>query len=332
MTQQDEAGQRTRTDGPAFNQDPASQPVAEPSAPSEPAMPSDQSPPSRQPEPPRPSPYLVAGESVPQAYLAPPQPGQPSYGTPPGAGSGRQSFLRPASPQQGTQPRGYGQPGFGQQNGYDQQNGYGRPGYGPRPGAARSQARDPALATGWERLLASTLDWVLLWAVSVALFISPLTRISHEFDAVSSRFTDLNSSAAQAALDAIVRDPANQRALLFWFCTLFGLALVYFWVQHALWGATLGKRALGTRVVSAADRSGIGVRKAGVRAAAFLVGPAALMLLPSPINWIGGALWLADATLTAVDPQRQSLHDRLAGTIVIRKRWLDQQNSRPSPW
>jgi uncharacterized RDD family membrane protein YckC len=314
MTQQDEPGQ-TRTDG--------------------------------QPEPPRPSPYLEAGQSVPQAYLAPPQPGQPRYGTPPGPGagprsfgSGRQTFLRPGNPRQGAQPQDYGQPGYGQPNGRPGygQPGYGQPGYGqPRygqsqPGAAGPLARDPALATGWERILASILDWVLIWAVSIALFISPLARISREFDAVSTRYPGLNSPIAQRALEAIVRDPANEHALLFWFCTLFGLALAYFWVQHAAWGATLGKRALGTQVVSAADRSRIGVRSAGIRAATFLVGPAVLMLLPSPVSYLGGALWLADATMTVVDPRRQSLHDRLAGTIVVRKRALEQQNSRPSPW
>lgn len=124
----------------------------------------------------------------------------------------------------------------------------------------------------------------------------------------------------------------NEHVLLYWFLGMFGIALAYYWVQHAAWGATIGKRALGLRVVRAADRSRIGITAAGVRAVTFLIGPAVFLLLASPVNFAGGVLWAADTGLVLVDSRAQCLHDKLAGTIVVRQRWLDQQAKSASPW
>ena len=288
MTQHEETG--TATDQPGL---PPSQPAPDPDQPA------------------RPSPYLDTGGSVPQAYLAPPQPGQPKYGTPPALRYGRPQF---GPPQVAGREARYQQPA------------YGRRGYGP---AAR---RDPAIAAPWERLAASILDWIIIFAVATLAFISPLMQIWRQMQAVETHYTVPNSPEAEAAMEAIFRDPSNQRALLFWFLAMFGIALAYYWIQHAAWGATVGKRALGTRVVTAQDRSAIGVRAAGVRAVAFLVGPAVFLLVPGPFNIPGGLLWLADTGLAPLDPQAQCLHDKLARTIVIRQRWLDQQGRSADPW
>jgi hypothetical protein len=56
------------------------------------------------------------------------------------------------------------------------------------------------------------------------------------------------------------------------------------------------------------------------------------LLLPGPFNIPGGLLWLADTGLPLLDPQAQCLHDKLAKTIVIRQRWLDQQARSSSTW
>ena len=271
--------------------------------------------------PSRPSPYLDAGESVPQAYLAPPQPGKPTYGSPPGYRPG----LRPGG--SGQQP--YTQPGYGQQPGSGQQ-GYGRP--GSRRASGTQARRDPALAAPWERLAASILDWIIIFAISVVAFWSPLLRVWRELQTITSNFQASSSPAAQAALNSILSNPANEHALLYWVVGIFGIALAYFWVQHAAWGATIGKRALGMRVVQASDQSPIGIRAAGIRAVAFLVGPAIAWLLASPVAVLGGALWAADAGVSLIDPQAQCLHDKLAGTIVIRQRWLNRQQRSARPW
>jgi hypothetical protein len=219
-------------------------------------------PPAPQPDQPdHPSPYLDAGGSVPQAYLAPPQPGQPKYGSGPGLGSGRPPFGPPqlAGRQARYQQPGYGQPGA-------------RSSYGP---AAR---RDPVLASPWERLAASVLDWIIIFGVATLAFISPLLQIWHQLDAVATHYADPNSPDAQAAIDGILRNPSNEHALLFWFLAMFGIALAYYWLQHAFWGATIGKRALGTRVVAASDRSAIGVRAANTRV------PSARLPMVAPQN------------------------------------------------
>jgi uncharacterized RDD family membrane protein YckC len=284
------------------------QPAAGPEQPAQPAEPAPQG-------PVYPSPYLDGGESQPQAYLAPPQPGQPRYGSPSSA-----QGSRPFGASRYSQP-GYGQPRYGQP-----------PAARPAGGMAAASRRDPALASVWHRLAASAIDWFIIILVSVIAFWSPLSLIWHEIQAITSRYPDLTSPAAQAAINAISKDPANQQALLYWLLTIFGLALAYFWAQHAAWGATVGKRALGIRVVRAADRASIGMRQAGIRAVTFVVGPALLMLLVTPLNIAGGVLWAVDAGMGLVDPQSQSLHDKLAGTVVVRKRWLDQQQRSAQSW
>jgi uncharacterized RDD family membrane protein YckC len=250
-----------------------------------------------------PSPYLDGGEAVPHAYLAPPQPGQPRYGAAGGRAFG------------GGQQR-YGQP----------------PAARPAPARAAAARRDPAIAPAWYRLAASTLDWFIIITASVIAFWSPLSQIWREVQAITAHYPDLTSPAAQAAISSISRDPANERTLVYWLLAMFGIALIYYWLQQAAWGATLGKRALGMRVVRAGDRSRIGIRQAGIRTVAFLAGPAILMLLITPINIVGGVLWAADAGLPLLDSQAQSLHDKLAGTVVVRKSWLDQRSRGSQPW
>ncbi|HXW88321.1 MAG TPA: RDD family protein [Streptosporangiaceae bacterium] len=299
MTQQHETEHETA--GPA-QQAPASQPAPPASQPAQPAPQAAQPAPSA---PVLPSPYLN-GEAMPQAYLAPPQPGQPRYGS--------------AAPQGGRQFGG-GPPQYGQPRGAR-----------PAGGMAAAARRDPALASPWYRLAASTLDWIIIIMLSVIAFWSPLSQIGRELQAIATRYPDLTSPAAQAALNGVSRDPANERALLYWFLSMFGIALVYYWVQQAAWGATVGKRALGVRVVRAADRSRIGIRQAGIRTIAFLAGPAILMLLVSPINYLGAALWAADAGLPLLDSQAQALHDKLAGTVVVRQRWLDERSPGARSW
>ena len=168
--------------------------------------------------------------------------------------------------------------------------------------------------------------------LSVVAFWSPLSRITRQLDAVVTRYPTGNSPAAVAAFNSVLRQSANERTLLYWVLTMFGIALVYYWVQHAAWGATLGKRALGMRVVQAADRSGIGIRQAGIRTVASLAGPAILMLLISPINYVGAVLWAADAGVVLVDRQAQTLHDKLAGTVVVRRSSLDQRSRGSQSW
>jgi uncharacterized RDD family membrane protein YckC len=201
-----------------------------------------------------------------------------------------------------------------------------------RPGLGAAARRDPALAPPWQRFAAQTIDWIIIFAVSVIAFWSQLALVWRQVQAITGRYPDLTSPAAQAAINSVSRNQTNQHALLYWFLGIFGIALAYYWVQHAAWGATIGKRAMGMRVVRAADRSRIGVLTAGVRTVAFLAGPAVFLLLAYPVNVVGGILWAADAGLPLLDSRAQSLHDKLAGTIVVRQRALDDQARRSASW
>jgi uncharacterized RDD family membrane protein YckC len=90
------------------------------------------------------------------------------------------------------------------------------------------------------------------------------------------------------------------------------ITLVYDWVQHGLWGRTLGKRALGTRVVRASDRSKVSGGAAGGRAAVYA--------LPSIVPFVGGLFTLLNELWLLWDRQRQCLHDKAAHTVVVKAR------------
>ena len=270
-----------------------------------------------------PSPYLRAGEAIPEAYLAPAKPGQPRYGRAPQSRPGQRPFwpgnaARPGNAGPDNPQAGYGQPG------------YVRPVNGrARLGQTRTP-RDLALAAPWERAVASVLDWTIIMGVSIAIFLAPLIALARQMQAIMNQYQD--PIAAQTALDNLSRDPSTLNTLLHTQLTAFGIALVYFWIAHTAWGTTLGKQAVGLRVVTASDHSRISIRSAGIRTATFLIGPAVFLLAPAPLSFVGAAAWLADALVGITDPKTRSLHDRMAGTVVVKKRWLDQQDRKTAGW
>jgi uncharacterized RDD family membrane protein YckC len=91
---------------------------------------------------------------------------------------------------------------------------------------------------------------------------------------------------------------------------LFLFGAVYTVVPTALWGQTLGKIAVGTRVVVEEDGSLPGWRRSALRWAV----PGIAGRLP----YVG--LWVSLAVMGSLvfDQRRRGLHDRVAGTIVIR--------------
>ena len=91
---------------------------------------------------------------------------------------------------------------------------------------------------------------------------------------------------------------------------LFLFGAIYTIVPTALWGQTLGKIAVGTRVVAEGDGSLPGWRRSVLRWAL----PGAIGRLPYVGLWVGFAIMAS----LVWDPRRRGLHDRLAGTIVIR--------------
>ena len=90
--------------------------------------------------------------------------------------------------------------------------------------------------------------------------------------------------------------------------------LVYEAVQLGLWGRTVGKRLTGLAVVSA-DGEPLRPGRALGRAAIYAL-PAAARPVPV-LNVFAAIFWLADVGLLFEGERRQTLHDRVAGTLVI---------------
>ena len=93
-------------------------------------------------------------------------------------------------------------------------------------------------------------------------------------------------------------------------------------------GQTVGKMALGIKVVHAVDGERVSWWSAGLRG---LV-PWLVSLLP--IGVFAFLLWLGVYFVAALDPHRQGLHDKAAGTLVINSRLAASAaaSMAPPPW
>jgi uncharacterized RDD family membrane protein YckC len=105
-------------------------------------------------------------------------------------------------------------------------------------------------------------------------------------------------------------DTMSSRSLLIFNVTVTVAALVYETLMIALLGRTVGKLALGTRVVLLVDGGRPGWTQAAMRS---LV-PLSLGAIPR----IGVFLTVMVYSLAMWNPLRQGLHDRAAGTLVVR--------------
>ncbi|MQY05966.1 RDD family protein [Actinomadura macrotermitis] len=104
-----------------------------------------------------------------------------------------------------------------------------------------------------------------------------------------------------------------------------GLLLVYEALQLALWGRTPGKRLTGIRVVRESGGGPLGAGRALLRTAVYTL-PVAVRPVPVPLLtaaagffWVVNVAFIYEGTRGAVpDGRRQALHDRFAGTVVVK--------------
>ena len=108
-------------------------------------------------------------------------------------------------------------------------------------------------------------------------------------------------------VDFDTRDPALPAELVL---ALFLFGAVYTIVPTALWGQTPGKIAMGTRVVVDEDGTLPGWWRSAVRWAVAGFG--------GRLPYVGPAVSLAVMATVALDRRRRGLHDRAAGTVVVR--------------
>jgi uncharacterized RDD family membrane protein YckC len=244
---------------------------------------------------------------------------QSDYGTPPS-----QAYPSYPEPGYGT-PAGQAYPGYAQTQPYGTppslaypsypRPGYGQPGYGYQmPG------KDPALAEWWQRLLARIIDGLILAVLFSPLWIPPWRTFFHELATTTNSYppgTKLGN--IPAASHAIATAETHLIGKLFAIGLLFYLvAFLYDWIQHWVWGQTIGKRALGTKVVKDDGNPAVGPGSAAGRGAIYALAP----VVPA----VGGLFALVNELWLTWDPRRQCLHDKAAHTVVIKK---NHQLSRP---
>ena len=247
---------------------------------------------------------------------------QPAGAPPPGAGEpgyGQPGYPAPAGGQ-----AGYGQPVQGYRvQGYPGQ-GYPGQGYGayqpyPAPaGAGTLAGRDPALAEWWQRLVARLIDGLVLAILISPLWFAAFLPVWHRVRALSTESPNLSPAAQQAFTNSVNQAMGSILATLLLFVLAAALiSFGYDWLQHGLWGQTIGKRVMGTKVVSAGSRGRISGGAACGRAAVYALIP--LVPTAGSIFALINELWLL------WDPRRQCLHDKAARTVVVKTSALAAQ-------
>jgi uncharacterized RDD family membrane protein YckC len=273
-----------------------------------------------QPQPPAEN--TLPGQAPPEATQphgsVPSQPSSP-YGAPPPQNDAPPGYGPP--PQNGPLPQ-YAPPYAGppphSAPPYGTSPHYGRPPpyAGPRPygtpypayAAGLPRGPEPDLAEWWRRLLGRLIDILVLAVLTIPIALAVLSHAFSQYQRVLDRYPDLNTPAAQAAISRA--DGRLFGSWLIFACIIAVLSFFYDSIQHGLWGQTLGKRALGTRVVCADDRSKISGGTAAGRAAVYALIPV-VPLIGSLFSLLNG-LWLT------WDRRRQALHDKAARTIVVK--------------
>ena len=199
----------------------------------------------------------------------------------------------PPQPQYPPQPAQYGQPG-----GYQP---YGSAQVPPGQPAQGDVNNLPPEAFGgfWIRLVALLLDWLILFiplslitsGIYLAFGYPPMAQF--DFTTATLRSQDLQYQMANNVSTLV-------SILVNW---------MYFALMHANKGATLGKLALGLRVV---DQSGmhVGFGRATGRYFATL---------------LSACLCLVGFIIAGFHAQKRSLHDLIAGTWVVRKEYVNPQ-------
>ncbi|WP_433670459.1 RDD family protein [Nocardia sp. CA-136227] len=227
------------------------------------------------------------GYGAPQPGYAAPPPGygapQPAYGAPqPAYGAPQPGYGAPQQPAYGAPQSPYGapQPAFGAP----------QPGYAPFGGFGAEYA-------GWgARAGARLLDGLIIGGPFLLLTILANTVGTSEPTCTTSQYS------------GYTRCDAGSMNALGIICALIGLVAVigtalFFAYQEGTTGQTVGKRALGIRVIRESTRQPIGFGMAIVRYFAGNVNSLACYL-----GWLW-PLW---------DEKKQTLSDKIVGTIVVK--------------
>ncbi|MDQ0992590.1 RDD family protein [Streptomyces sp. V3I7] len=233
----------------------------------------------------------------------PQQSGQPGYPPPPGQPTPQPGYAaQPGQPGQPGQPAyGYPQaPGIPPQQayGYPQQPGQPAYGYGYPGGPG------PQLASMGRRLGARLIDGAIIGVVYFVLAFAGAASFMNDAQ---------NCDPSAVDYDTCMNDASSGMMGKFigvWL--LFALAtLLYEWLMIGLVGATLGKMAVGVRVVRADTGDKPGLLKSFLR-----------WIIPAGAGWVSCGIGQIVVFLSPFwdnSGRQQGWHDKVATTMVIRK-------------
>jgi uncharacterized RDD family membrane protein YckC len=174
---------------------------------------------------------------------------------------------------------------------------YGGPHPGaPLPGPDRRTGQGPQqpLAGFGLRLVARVIDYVLAFVTASAFFFVMIVLVVVLTG--SDEFTDAESQ-------------------LWAFLFVFGwgvLLFFYDWLYLIAWGRTIGKMMVGIKVVDAAN--------GGRLSQGQVIGRSALFCLPQSVPCLGHLFSAIESMVVLGDERQRALHDRAAGTLVVRTR------------
>lgn len=219
--------------------------------------------------------------------------------------------------QQGQGGYGQGQQGYQQPNPYAGQTGQnpyqgqwqGGPvpgGYQPQPGPTTPDGQP--LAGWWHRVGARLLDGLLALVLSIVLVFATMTP------EVSSAMEDyVLDPDPTAAIPVVLEDWILQVGLV---TALLGVAYEVLMVKF--FGGTVGKLITGLRV-RLRDEPGLPTWRAVLLRSAVYQGPNLVSSLVPVLGFLG-LFTIINVLWPLWDPQNQALHDKAAGTNVVKRR------------
>ncbi|MEU9990474.1 RDD family protein [Streptomyces sp. NPDC007971] len=213
-------------------------------------------------------------------------------------GSPNNPYGQPQNPQQGYGYPQQGQPGYGypQAPGVPPQQGYGYPQQPGYPGGA-----GPRVATMGRRFGARVIDGVVFGVIYGILIAGGVASFAGDAQKCDPGAVDYNTCINHASSDFVSKFGA-----IFGVLALFGL--LYEWLMTGLVGATLGKLAVGIRVVKADTGQKPGLGSAFIRWIIPMVGSIVCGI---------GQLLVYLSPFWDKSGRQQGWHDKAASTMVV---------------
>ena len=156
------------------------------------------------------------------------------------------------------------------------------------------------LASRWARFFAWLIDGVIVGAISFAFVFTALV------DSIE------RDSNGEIALGGLFGGGGGGYAVII---PLLLLGAAYEVVPVALWGRTVGKLALGIKIVGADGADPPGFLRATLRWSTALIA-----LLPGVLGGLGSLIGFVSVIMIFADSRRRTINDHLAGTFVVEGR------------